>query len=369
MGKSWNMIEVEKKTIFMLIRKNLFLKLCLVMFLALAFISIKQFFFSEEESKSYECTWNKTLDSLYTNYKCLSDPNCILEISDPADLFSDIPKEIINCLLDSMIKKEHYLWMDVYLYATIPDSIFGVSQKAIKRIINESHPCVREMWMLALAEHNIIDYKFENVCHIKKFTNAIPSAGELDFYWTHEYEYDISILLDSLKRYAQKNNIDSSYKIGTCSGKIINQTTDAFDVELKTTKSCVVNRILTPFNFQKKDDTLYLKIVPPTLSIHNDVEEIIKLPMYSFEMDKSMVTKMRENHVEQLKIERAFHHSFIKTGEKKYNPLKDIQKDEKIVLEIPCFDEDWAMNFYPFHVNKTKYPFISCEITSTKEKL
>ena len=223
--------------------------------------------------------------------------------------------------------------------------------------------------MLALSEHNIIDYKFKNVCHIKKFANALPSAKELDFYWTHEYEYDISTLLDSLKQYAQKKQYKESYKIGECSGKISNQATDEFDVELKTTKSCVVNRVLTPFNFQKKDDALYLKIIPPALSIYNDSEEIIRIPMYSFEMDKSMVVKLRENHMEHLKIERAFLHSFTKSGEKDYNPLKDIQKEEKIILEIPCFDEDWAMNFYPFHVYNTKYPFISCEIISTKEEL
>ena len=43
----------------------------------------------------------------------------------------------------------------------IPDSIFGVSQKAVDRIKKDPDSCLQEMWMLALSEHNIIDYKFK----------------------------------------------------------------------------------------------------------------------------------------------------------------------------------------------------------------
>ncbi len=338
------------------------------MSLVLTFISLILLSCSSKESNEFNCAWDKELDSLYIRYKCIATPNCNTDVWDPIELFADISKERINCLLDSMIKKEEHLWMDVYLYATLPDSIFGVSQKAVDRIKMDPDSCLQEMWMLALSEHNVIDYKFKNVCHIKKYESKFPSASELDFYWSHEYDYEIGNQLDSLKRIAEKKTIEKSYKIGTCDGEIIDFLTEGLYVELETTKSCIVNRILYSYDIEKKNDTTTLKIAPPAQSIYDSTQEIIQIPMYSFEVDKSKVTKLRENHKQRIIVEWSSLSSFVSSNEKECNLNKN-HIGKKIILVIPCFDEDWAMNFYPFHVNKTKYPFISCEITSTKEKL
>ena len=331
------------------------------MSLVLTFISLILLSCSSKESNEFNCAWDKELDSLYIRYKCIATPNCNTDVWDPIELFADISKERINCLLDSMIKKEEHLWMDVYLYATIPDSIFGVSQKAVDRIKKDPDSCLQEMWMLALSEHNIIDYKFKNVCHIKKYENIFPSASELDFYWSHEYDYEIGNQLDSLKRIAEKKTIEKSYKIGTCDGENIDFLTEGLYVELETTKSCIVNQILNSYDIEIKNDTTTLKIAPPAQSIYDSIQEIIQIPMYSFEIDKSKVTKLREKHKQRITIEWSSLGCFMNSNEKKYN-LNKKHIGKKIILEIPCFDENLALKFYPFHVSKTKYPFISCEI-------
>ena len=318
---------------------------------------------SSKESNEYKCAWDKELDSLYIRYKCIATPNCITDVWDPAELFGDVTKDRINCLLDSMIKKEEHLWMDVYLYAKIPDSIFGVSQKAKDRIKMDLDSCLREVWMLALSEHNVIDYKFKNVCHIKKYENTFPSASELDFYWSHEYDYEIGNQLDSLKQIAEKKTIEKSYKIGHCDGKIIGYLADGLNVELETTKSCIVNQILDSYDIETKNDTTTLKIAPPALSIYDSTQEIIQIPMYSFEIDKSKIIKLRENNKQRITIEWSSLSPFMNSNEKKYKLNKN-HIGKKIILEIPCFDENLALKFFPFHVSKTKYPFISCEIAS-----
>ena len=82
-----------------------------------------------------------------------------------------------------------------------------------------------------------------------------------------------------------------------------------------------------------------------------------------FEIDKSKIIKLRENNKQRITIEWSSLSPFMNSNEKKYKLNKN-HIGKKIILEIPCFDENLALKFFPFHVSKTKYPFISCEIAS-----
>ena len=178
MGKSWNMIEVEKKTIFMLIWRNLFLLPLSCIFLHCAV------------SAQEKTCWNSSMDTLFFDYICTGQPDCETNYGHPEDVVYGVEPSKVSCLIDSLAKYESGLTIDeLYLIKDIPNSVFKISDKAIERIKNDKDSCFREAALVALSEKNVITYEFKNICHIKKFRGKKSvSLKDLGDFWLYEYK-------------------------------------------------------------------------------------------------------------------------------------------------------------------------------------
>lgn len=328
-------------------------------------ISSGMFACSNNVSENAGCFWNEYLDSLYTNYLCALNSECVDYEGHREDVVYSLSPHLVNCLLDSMIRARIPLHKIGYnILNDIPDSNLKLSQKSIDIIKNESDSCEREIWMLGLSEKNVVNYQFENICKIKKFETRQPTAFELNEYWAFDYENEIFRELNDLaERSLNKAIVKHSYPIGICNGMIEGASVDGFDIKIQSSKSCFVDTIFQPFYYEIIGvDEVYIKVLPLTRMVYDSLHFKFDLPPRTKDNSRvNKICKKKTNHMKVAWVEKGI---FFNSTTKKFNKIK---KGERVFLEIPCFDDSLALMFNPFHITKTKYPYLLCKMTPAEK--
>lgn len=347
----------------MLTQKNLFL------------LMLSSFFVCCSQSEqSYSC-WNSSMDSLLVNYLCSGQSSCESKYGHSEDVVYGENAQRINCLVDSLIKKVGLSYNEYYLIENIPDSVFMLSEQALKRIEETKDSCLRELGMVALSEKGTIQYEFKNVCHIKKFDGVKKiSARELADYWLFDYEKELSDseikkmekeTEDFIAESMNQNNIKESFKIGYCTGDIVGTYSEPFfgglevAMEVSMDHPCLIRQNLWPYYISKSMDTIYFKISPPTNLLYADGRDSRSYSTFNEKSKLGVIPKSGKAVLHLPWVPQRTPHFF---KESTFSPFSRVEKGDVLVVDIPCFDEAFTKNFYAFHITETKYPYLHCII-------
>lgn len=355
----------------MLTRKNLFL-----LMLSSLFICCSQ------SERPYSC-WNTGIDSLFANYLCASQQNCETNFEHPEDVVYGIDAKKINCLVDSLANyKSGLSYTEYYLFENIPDSIFRLSEKAIEKIMNTKDSCLREMGMVALSEKGVIRHEFKNICHIKKFEGVKKvSVRELGDYWLFDHQNELDDFeVNHLEKKTEKfiaesvnqNNIKKSFEIGSCVGNVVDAYTAPFyggleialDISMKN--SCLVRQNLWPYYISKSGDTIYFKIAPPTNLLYADDRESRNYNTFNEQSELDIIPKSGKKIIRVPWVPQRTVHFF---KESTFFPFDRVEKGNILVIDIPCFDDEFTKKYYAFHITKTKYPYLRCVVNPVSNSI
>lgn len=350
----------------MLILKNLFL------------LMLSSFLFNCSQSETFHSCWNEKIDSLFVNYLCASQSNCETSFEHSEDVVYGANAKELNCLIDSLAKYESGLsYGDYYLFENIPDSVFRLSAKAVANIMNTEDSCLRELGMVALSEKKVIEYVFENVCHVEKFEGVKEvSVRELGDYWLYDYEkefenFEVSRLNEKTENFIveseKQNKVNKSFEVGLCNGNVVGSYEDSYfgglemSLNISMEYSCLVRRNLWPYYISESKDTIYFKIAPPTNLLYADDHESRSYNTFNEQSMLDVIPKFGKKMIRVPWVPQRTVHFF---KESTFSPFDHVKKGNVLVIDIPCFDEEFTKKYYAFHITKTKYPYLRCIVNS-----
>lgn len=343
---------------------------------SLFLLMLSSFFICCSQSEQSHSCWNSSMDSLLVNYLCANQSNCETSYGHPEDVVYGVDEKKLNCLVDSLAKyKSGLSYTEYYLFESIPDSIFHLSEKAIEKIMNTEDSCLHELGMVALSEKRIITYKFKNICHIKKFEGVKKvSVRELGDYWLFDYQNELGNLeVNLLERKAEKfiaesvnqNNIKKSFEVGSCVGNVVDAYTAPFfggleiSLNISMENSCLVRQNLWPYYISKSEDTIYFKIAPPTNLLYADNRESRNYNTFNEQSKLDVIPKSGKKIIRVPWVPQRTVHFF---KESTFFPFDHVEKGNVLVIDFPCFDDEFTKKYYAFHIEKTKYPYLRCVI-------
>lgn len=168
--------------------------------------------------------------------------------------------------------------------------------------------------------------------------------------------------------------------IGNCEGNVVTDTLlgvrVALDINLQ--ENCFVSELTHPYFVQRKDDSIFFKIAPPTHKIESDQcgsgcalfmspkidpelrnlktisDDTILLPWLGLKSDTiSLPSK---------KIKFAPFLDFYFPKGASFVPFIGLNKGNNLIIDFPCVDAQHAQARSPFHITRNRYPFLRCII-------
>lgn len=350
---------------------------------SLFLLMLSSLFICCSQSERPHSCWNSSVDSLFTNYLCASQSDCETNFEHLEDVVYGVDAQKINCLVDSLAKSKSGLsYIEYYLFESIPDSIFYLSKKAIEQIMNTKDSCLREMGMVALSEKGIITYEFKNNCHIKKFEGVKKvSVRELGDYWLFDYQnelenFEVNLLEKRTENFiaesVNQNHIKKSFELGSCVGNVIDAYTVPFyggleiSLNISMKNSCLVRQNLWPYYISKSEDTIYFKIAPPTNLLYADNYESRNYNTFNDQSRLDVIPKSGKKIIRIPWVPQRTVHFF---KESTFIPFDHVEKGDVLVIDIPCFDDEFTKKYYAFHVTKTKYPYLRCVVNPVSNSI
>lgn len=171
-----------------------------------------------------------------------------------------------------------------------------------------------------------------------------------------------------------------------CNGHVVNSDVKGVVVEIEMlssnfdNQSCWIEKKISPYYISKDKQKFHFKLAPPSSKIYSDVDgssflstshvdisirkllkkDSVLLPWKGLRSDSSYI----EVHGEK-KFIQAFDRYFPKGAI--YEPFTQLLKGESITMDFFCLDEQTAKDAPPFHITKTSYPVVRCEISPAKK--
>jgi len=175
--------------------------------------------------------------------------------------------------------------------------------------------------------------------------------------------------------------------IGNCEGKVVKDTLlgvrVALNIDLQ--ENCFVSEITHPYFVQRKNDSIFFKIAPPTHKIESDQcgsgcalfmspkidpelknlrtisDDTILLPWLGLKSDTIFLPSK--------KIKFAPFLDFYFPKGASFTPFIGLNKGDNLIIDFPCADAQQAQDRSSFHITRSRYPFLRCKILPIREQL
>jgi len=150
--------------------------------LFIVLVALSTVFAFAAPAQKADCKWDAKLRQAFVKYEKYINGQYE---ADDADILLPLGHRKMNCLLDSMLKKEKYDYnLDVLLWLTfIPDSVFYLSPASVKYLVNDKNVYRRNAARMLLHEKQHKKYSID-----KKIIRAYTKAKDFIEYLIYEFK-------------------------------------------------------------------------------------------------------------------------------------------------------------------------------------
>ncbi len=163
-------------------------------------------------------------------------------------------------------------------------------------------------------------------------------------------------------------------KRDSCLGSIVSSGKNGVSVNIEAVvhKECFFTTEIHHYYIRNEDGVVFIKVAPPTKKIQSDEGSVSISHKKGFKLknlvlDRNLNLLIPWNDLDTEKNNSSFENDLRKKGftipkGEFYEHFTNVKKGQSMVIDIPCLDEKDAREARPFHVTKTKIPYLRCKM-------